>query len=349
MRLVLYTFLFILTSSCANNDEIISLVKVDGKFGFVDRNGNWFINPRTDSLGSFYNGFANSYRNEKEGIIDSKGVIIIDHKYDFIGHFEDGLALVINNDSINYIDLDGNLISDTMFFDGERYSCGIAPVQFVKDGKWGYIDVKGRLIIEAVYDYAHEFEDCFGNVDLGEFSFRIDKNGSIVDTIEYEVRRRKFRLIGNSDNKSLGMLNSRGDTIMKSKYKSFGYRQGNKFWFYDGLSYGLADTTGRILTNKKYDYLSSFSDNGLALVKLNGKYGFIDKNLVQVINFQFEEAQGFKHGLAAVKIDNKWGFINDKGNIIIEAKFDKVLHQFRSIKSKFEPMYSVEDDRYYRD
>lgn len=254
----------------------------------------------------------------------------------------------MNNDSINYIDLNGKLISDSMFFDGEDFSCGRAPVQFAEDGKWGYIDVKGRLVLKVMYDYASEFEDCVGSVDVGEVSFKIDKNGNILDTIDYELEHRKFRIIGNADTRSLGMLNSRGDTIMAKKYRSFGYRQGDKFWFYDGLTYGLADTTGRILTNQKYEDIEYFSDNGLALAKLNGKYGFLNKNLEKIIDFQFEDARGFKYGLAAVKVNNKWGFINEKGVIIIDFKFDNILYQFKSVNSKFETMYSFEDDRYYK-
>ena len=342
MKAFYYILLFILLTSCTNRDKIVSLVKYENKYGFIDKKGNWIIEPKFDSLGIFYNGYATCYRNNKMGKIDFKGNLIIDYKFDFIGNFENGLALVIINDSVNYIDLDGNLISSINFWDGESFSCGLAPIQPEEDEKWGYINSTGNLITKLVYDYAGDFKGNKANVEIGEQEFIIDKDFNIIDTIETKSQIKKFPLIGNSDGNTLGKLNSRGDTIMAMHYKSFGYRQGDIFWFNNGEYYGLADTTGRIITKNKYEYLSYFSDNGLAIARLYGKYGFVDKKNKTVINFQFQDSHGFKYGLAAVKTNGKWGFINDKGDFVIEPKFDNVGYQFRPIFSKYEPMYNFE-------
>ena len=65
----------------------------------------------------------------------------------------------------------------------------------------------------------------------------------------------------------------------------------------------------------------NFSE-GLAVVKLYEKWGFIDKNGKVAINPQFEEVWNFSEGLAAVKIEGKWGFINNKGALMIRPQFD---------------------------
>jgi len=46
-----------------------------------------------------------------------------------------------------------------------------------------------------------------------------------------------------------------------------------------------------------------------------GKWGFIDKNKKQKINFLFDYAWDFSVGLARVKTKGKTGFINKKGAI----------------------------------
>lgn len=82
-----------------------------------------------------------------------------------------------------------------------------------------------------------------------------------------------------------------------------------------------------IKTGKKIKDISmytstwSFSE-GLACVKLNEKYGFIDSGK-EVISLKYDNAWNFSEGLACVKTNNKWGYINNKGIEIISAKYDK--------------------------
>jgi len=49
-----------------------------------------------------------------------------------------------------------------------------------------------------------------------------------------------------------------------------------------------------------YDDFYSF-DEGLSLVKLNGKRGFVDTNGVEVIALKYDDAFSFDNGLAQVK------------------------------------------------
>jgi len=352
-----------LAFGCQNKiqSDLVAPVKFEGKFGFIDTEGNWVIEPTFDSVGVFYNGFATVYQNEKEGKIDTSGELIIDSKYDFIGSFEDGLALVFIGDSINYVRINGDLISTTFYYDGEDFSTGLAPVQFEENGRWGYINSSAELVLDTIYQYAEEFKeneatvtvvDTITTTDQGnpnikyleviETDYLIDLRGTILDTLEYERRSRMFELIGNANSFRLGKVNSQGDTIMTRNYRAFGYHQGDVFWFFTGYKYGLADTTGTILIEPIFDYLTYFSDNGLALAKKGEKYGFIDRTGNTVIPFKFENANGFKYDLAAVKLNEKWGFIDRDGEFAIEPKFENVTHCFRPTSAKNEAQYNFE-------
>jgi hypothetical protein len=65
----------------------------------------------------------------------------------------------------------------------------------------------------------------------------------------------------------------------------------------------------------KYDNVMNF-DEGLAAVKLNSKWGFIDKTGREVIPRKYDEAHDFSEGLAAVKQNSKWGFIDNTGKFL---------------------------------
>jgi hypothetical protein len=54
----------------------------------------------------------------------------------------------------------------------------------------------------------------------------------------------------------------------------------------------------------------------MARVSLNGKYGFVDKNGLEIIPLTYDEAYSFSDGMARISIFGKNGYINKKGKEI---------------------------------
>jgi|GEM_PF-2853230 len=65
-------------------------------------------------------------------------------------------------------------------------------------------------------------------------------------------------------------------------------------------------------------------NNGIARVKKNKKYGYIDINGSIKIPLIYDDLRDFKNGFAAAKLDSKWGFIDEKGILVLEAKYSEV-------------------------
>ena len=88
---------------------------------------------------------------------------------------------------------------------------------------------------------------------------------------------------------------------------------------------GYADSTGRIRIElgPNIEATWPFVD-GMARVKVDGKWGFIDTNGKMVIAPQYERVENFFEGLAGVKKDDKWGFVDKKGRIVVEPQFDEI-------------------------
>ena len=61
-----------------------------------------------------------------------------------------------------------------------------------------------------------------------------------------------------------------------------------------------------------YDDSDSFSD-GLAGVKLNDKWGFIDKSNTLVIPCKYDVVRSFSDGRAQVKFYGEWGTVDKSG------------------------------------
>ena len=71
----------------------------------------------------------------------------------------------------------------------------------------------------------------------------------------------------------------------------------------------------------KYDWQDVFICNGFVKVKLDGKFGFINEDGVEIISCKYEDACDFSDGLARVQSKKGWGFVNKDGEEIIPCKY----------------------------
>ncbi len=89
---------------------------------------------------------------------------------------------------------------------------------------------------------------------------------------------------------------------------------------------GLADEVqppvprmGDLVIPARYQAVGQFT-NGLALVQLDNRYGFIDKTGKEVALRMYDDAFNFSDGLAAVQCKQLWGFIDLTGKEVIPPK-----------------------------
>lgn len=87
---------------------------------------------------------------------------------------------------------------------------------------------------------------------------------------------------------------------------------------------------------KNYDEVSSFY-SGLAAVKKDGKWGFIDKTGKEIIALQYDDARDFNQELAAVQKDGKWGFVDKTG----KERSAMIYEQIWSLKNGY---FAVQQD-----
>lgn len=97
--------------------------------------------------------------------------------------------------------------------------------------------------------------------------------------------------------------------------------------FADGLArvkqngkWGFVDRTGAFVIAPSFEDAESFSEER-AEIKLNGKWGFIDKSGKVVVPPELEGTRRFTEGLAAVKPKGKWGYIDKTGAMAIPPTF----------------------------
>ena len=63
-----------------------------------------------------------------------------------------------------------------------------------------------------------------------------------------------------------------------------------------------------------------------------GKWGFINAAFEDATVFDFEDVKSFSNGMAAVKQNDRWGFINTENNLVIDPQFENAF-SFSKISS----------------
>ena len=288
--------------------------------------GKVVISFKYDDVWDFSEGLVAVKLNGKWGFIDKSGNEVVPLKYDWAGSFSEGLAPVRLNGKYGYINKSGKLVLPLKYEDAWDFSEGLARVEL--SGMWGYINKSGKLVIPLKYDWAGSFSEGLANVKLyGKFGF-IDKSGKVVVPFEYDdagafseglARVCLFKRI-HIDNIGMdylwGFIDKSGDTVIPHLY----YRVSD---FHEGLanignaiitiSEPLIDKSNKWVQWPFREYYGDwYFTEGFARVcsHSNHKWGFIDKSKKSVVPPKYDEARHFSEGLAAVSLNGKWGFIS---------------------------------------
>jgi hypothetical protein len=210
------------------------------------------------------------------------------NEYDDISFFTEGLAKVALNGKYGFIDLTGSLVVPFKYEDVGDFHDGLTWVQL--NHKYGFIGKTGTEVSSVKYNKVFDFSEGLGRVQLNFKSGFIDKTGTEVVPLKYD---------GVSD-----------------------FHEGLAV-FYDNLNRksGFIDKTGTVVLSAKYDNAADFHDD-LAKVYQNGKYGFINKTGTFVVPVKYRDCVDcsedsnvkFHEGLAKISngYDKKF-YINKKG------------------------------------
>ncbi|MDR1056955.1 MAG: WG repeat-containing protein [Prevotellaceae bacterium] len=134
-----------------------------------------------------------------------------------------------------------NLILAVMLLCAGLY--GQELIKFSENGKYGFRNTEGHVLVRAEYDWANDFSEGLALVKTeGKWGY-IDKAGEMIIPAKYDW--------GDDFSDGLAKVSVR-------------------------FKYGYVDTSGKEVIPLKYDKVEGFSE-GLARVESDGKYGYMNK------------------------------------------------------------------------
>lgn len=120
-------------------------IKLNGKYGFEDSEGNIVVPCKYDNAMQFINEVSIVELNGKEGVVNKKGEEIIPCECDCI-YYMQGLLNVCKNGKWGYYDLNGKVLVPCIFDAISWFINGLADVEI--GGNIGVVDIRGRAYFQ---------------------------------------------------------------------------------------------------------------------------------------------------------------------------------------------------------
>jgi len=256
--------------------EGLAAVRHFGNWGFIDRHGEWVIQPEYRDAKPFREGLACVMKNYEWGYINKRGEWHFEPKLKVVSSFSDGKAIIKNDEGFVFINREGDRILQHSFERALPFSEGLAFV--IYNGYKGYIERNGNWLIKHDYEEAYSF--------------------------------------------------SEGLALVRSMKK-----------------YGFIDQKGSMVIPAQFEDANYFME-GLAAVKKNDSWGYINQTGQYVIEARFDAAFPFSNNYAVVKSGGKFGLINREGDWVMAptysglGRYSKALSLEEQVQDYVTTMYS---------
>ena len=347
-RLAVALLMFVSLSSYGHAQKLDSHsllpVRLDGKWGYINRSGIVVIAPQYEMAAPFSSGLAlvvTDVKVPRPGYISDSGQMAIKPQFWQVQLFSEGLAPVESCGEWGFINTKGHVVIFPQFVDVAPFSEGLAAVKISErteggqtgEPQWGYVDHNGDVVVAPQFFHAGPFVDGVAKVIVGDF-----QNGKIgfIDKTGNFVIKPQFTL-GGDFSEGLAAVEV-GGKVENNVHK-------------DG-KYGYINKAGEFVIKPQFASALKFSE-GLAKVVLGEQWGegksvYIDKTGKIVFDVppggdvdNSEGCENFSEGLACVAVEGKIGYMDRAGKIVIKPQFDVVTPFINGVASVALGKYEV--------
>jgi WG containing repeat len=288
----------------------LAWAKGPAAWGLLRSDGRWQVEPRYEAVRPLIEGFAAVKLNNKWGFVDRAGKLVIEPKFDQAYFFEMGHAIVSQAGLFGFIDTKGRWVVEPKF-DQVRFLRGnFLSASRGKD--WGLADRTGKWIVEPGYNTVspHEMfvtKDPKWEVRKNEKGGMIDQSGKLVLAPVLDANPQfcdNGRFFGQI-NKSWHLYAPDGTELAPGEGElqnanackgPFTYKLGDKF--------GFVDDNMKPLMPAKFESATGF------LIKLDGKFGLLNRDMTWRVQPKYEALQEVGGGRFLAKVDGKFGLLN---------------------------------------
>ncbi len=306
-----------------------------------EKNGVWAIytkeNPETsklycDAVKPLSNAYAKITKDNKNGAIDENGNVVVSTEYDVVTPF--GQNLFLSKERQNFIFTSEKQIKSWEFdqvITWYNQNENLKPIRN-KNGKIGYINDNGELIIEGNYTKGTPFNKDIAIVCKdGKCGF-INTEGEFILPMDYELPTLSTQpnfLLAKKGGK-YGYLDYQGNTIIQIKYDLLEPFQSVIKAKLNG-KYGFINDKEEIIIPHKYDFLESHLEDKKEFRFIDkGKFGWVNLKGIERYSAKLttwvDKMYPLKNEVRNIKVGNNYGLLDSNYNFITSIVYQKYIN-----------------------
>ncbi len=160
-------------------------------------------------------------------------------------------------------------------------------IGIMRDGKFGFVDSRGRLRIANRYEAISEFHDGLTAVKLlGKWGF--------INAADQIVIQPTYEKVGDFENNvatvtrggKSGLIGREGNMLLEIRYDSIEKLPDHLMLLTLGTLHGLADSKGRVLIEPRFEFLQVLP-NHQVIVTQNNRYGLLTIDGMSIFPVQY--------------------------------------------------------------
>ena len=248
-------------------------------------------------------------------LIDKQGKSLVDlTRYQKVDadKISAGLLPVMRNSHVGYLNMQGREVIPVMYDvinDGQGWARPVSEGRIVvkQGGHYGVIDTANRTIVP--------FSAAISDIDDYRGGMARVRKNKAISWLDKE---------GNIKNANTQSTNTQNAGVKKDNSKSNDGKSAKNSRVNDRTATSKSEVTPSARANSTQKNSASIPINRFTTLQprqQDGRWGFVDDNNVTMITYSFDEVRPFSEGLAGVRIDAEWGFINLGGELVIPFNF----------------------------
>ncbi len=276
--------------SLGESDDEHMVIKFRGQYGIITLSDQWKVPPQRNRI-HLLPGYLLMERHGNLNVIkDFSGKIIYFTEHP-LSSFPDHLLEKLQDGTEKEINFQGQIVNRKIAVIGQgqqffREHEGLTVVK--RDGKYGFVDSRGRLRIANRYEDADNFHEGRASIQLlGKWGF-IDKHDEIVVQPTYDrVTRFHLGVAWVTRNQKEGLIDSMGSVLLELRYDSIQPLADGSFVLISQGMKGLANPRGKVLIEPRFERLE-LTDAHHVIVRQNGLYGVLTRDGLSVIPLVYD-------------------------------------------------------------
>ena len=334
-------------------------VKKGHQWGLIDARGGVVLAPAYEAMSGFDQyGYATVQKEGLVGIISNRGNSVMPVAFSDIKVLDSLHFAVKQARGWILLDKKQEVLSRGFYQDIRPFDQDFYKIK--QSGKWGLINAQGELVLSTDYEQVKRIHEAYFLVSLAGQTGVVSLGGvQLVETAYDEIVLLKGGLFLVKKNSLWGIMSPFGSALTEVQYSSFDfladhylrlYTYGEKHLFslacqqiiaQERISrflpiseqcvmikqrqkVGIVDYCGQPVLVEDYDEILWFAD-GVFRVKRQDKWALAGTGDKLLTPFQFDYISPVNAtGLAKARVNDRVGLLNQRGQIVIEAQYDRI-------------------------